>query len=72
MQNINERLSGVCPILPTPFCEDDTIDCGSLEREVNFLLDSGVSGIALFGNASEAFWPSPRLKSSRSQSLSCA
>ena len=55
MQNINERLSGVCPILPTPFCEDDTIDCGSLEREVNFLLDSGVSGIALFGNASEAF-----------------
>ena len=41
--------------LPTPFCEDDTIDCGSLEREVNFLLDSGVSGIALFGNASEAF-----------------
>ena len=55
MQNINERLSGVCPILPTPFCEDDTIVCGSLERDVNFLLDSGVSGIALLVNSSEAF-----------------
>ena len=37
MQNINERLSGVCPILPTPFCEDDTIDCGSLERALEVL-----------------------------------
>lgn len=55
MQGTNNRLSGVCPILPTPFTEDDVLDIESLKREVNFLLATGVSGIALFGNASEAF-----------------
>ena len=49
------KLSGVCPILPTPFDEKDRLDEESLVRVVRFLLDAGVSGIALFGNASEAF-----------------
>ena len=55
MQEKDKRLSGICPILPTPFTEDDVLDTESLKREVNFLLEAGVSGIALFGNASEAF-----------------
>lgn len=53
--NTNYRLHGVYPILPTPFLEDDTIDTKSLVRIVRFLLDAGVNGISLFGNASEAF-----------------
>ena len=51
----NERLQGVCPILPTPFLEDGSIDVQGVRNEVNFLLKAGVTGIALFGNASEAF-----------------
>ncbi len=49
------RLKGVCPILPTPFDENNHLDERSLIREVRFLLEAGVQGIALFGNASEAF-----------------
>lgn len=56
------KLSGVCPILPTPFNEDGSVDCESLRREVQFLIDSGVRGIALFGNASEAFALTPSEK----------
>ena len=48
-------INGVCPILPTPFDDNNVVDVLSLKREVQFLLASGVSGIALFGNASEAF-----------------
>lgn len=49
------NLSGVCPILPTPFDENNQLDEASLIRVVHFLMDAGVNGIALFGNASEAF-----------------
>jgi len=35
--------------------EDNTIDVQGLRKEVNFLIKAGVTGIALFGNASEAF-----------------
>lgn len=52
---LTKRLQGVCPILPTPFWEDNTIDVQGLRKEVNFLIKAGVTGIALFGNASEAF-----------------
>jgi len=53
---MNEKtLRGVCPILPTPFLEDGSIDEQGLRNEVNFMIKAGVSGIALFGNASEAF-----------------
>ena len=52
---LTKRLQGVCPILPTPFLEDNTIDVQGLRNEVDFLIRAGVTGIALFGNASEAF-----------------
>ena len=49
------KLCGVCPILPTPFDENGAVDEESLVRVVGFLIDAGVHGIALFGNASEGF-----------------
>jgi len=52
---MENRLQGVCPILPTAFHEDGTLDLAGICREVDFLLRAGVDGIALFGNASEAF-----------------
>ena len=52
---LTKRLEGVCPILPTPYLEDGTIDTQGLRNEVNFMIKAGVTGIALFGNASEAF-----------------
>lgn len=52
---LTTRLEGVCPILPTPYLEDGSIDCESIRNEVNFMIEAGVTGIALFGNASEAF-----------------
>ena len=55
MSNLNKKLTGVCPILPTPFDEENHVDVESLKRVVRFMLDCKVTGIALFGNASEAF-----------------
>lgn len=52
---MEKRLQGVCPILPTAFHDDGSLDTASIRREVDFLLRAGVDGIALFGNASEAF-----------------
>ena len=51
----DERLKGICPILPTPFLDNGEVDYESLKNLVEFMLAAGVSGIALFGNASEAF-----------------
>lgn len=52
---MERKLTGVCPILPTPFDGENKIDVESLKRVVRFMLECKVSGIALFGNASEAF-----------------
>ncbi|MCX6552074.1 MAG: dihydrodipicolinate synthase family protein, partial [Acidobacteria bacterium] len=49
------RFEGIFPIVNTPFCEDGTIDIDSQLRLVRFLLDAGVHGLALFGNASEGY-----------------
>ena len=55
MSGMKKQLTGVCPILPTPFDENNRVDELSLRRVIRFMLDCGVDGIALFGNASEAF-----------------
>lgn len=55
MWDKREKLKGVCPILPTPYCKDGSVDCEGVRREVDFLIRAGVTGIALFGNASESF-----------------
>lgn len=46
---------GLIPILATPFNPDGTLDLPSLRRLTEFCLESGVDGVAVNGNASEAF-----------------
>ncbi len=55
MQHSNETLRGICPILTTPFLEDGSVDYPSLRNVVALMLEAGVHGIALFGNASEGY-----------------
>lgn len=48
-------VSGLVPILATPFGMDGSLDLPSLRRLTEFCLESGVDGVAVNGNASEAF-----------------
>lgn len=48
-------LKGNVPILATAFDDNGDVDFASIERLVRFLLDQGVDGLALFGNASEGY-----------------
>lgn len=48
-------LSGVVPILATPFDEHGALDEASLGRLVDYEVSAGASGLAIFGMASEAF-----------------
>jgi 4-hydroxy-tetrahydrodipicolinate synthase len=48
-------LEGVYPIVVTPFLEDGSIDYDSLDRLIDHLLEQGVHGLGLFGNASEGY-----------------
>ena len=51
-------LSGVIPPVCTPLTSDFEVDVPSLERLVDFLIDSGVSGLFALGSTSEvAFLP---------------
>ena len=42
----DRSMTGVYPILSTPFRKDSTIDYEDLEREVEWFIDSGVHGMA--------------------------
>jgi 4-hydroxy-tetrahydrodipicolinate synthase len=46
-------LSGVFPVLPTPFLDDGQPDLASLRRLVDYLVGAGVDGITFPGVASE-------------------
>lgn len=46
---------GLVPILATPFGPDGALDLPSLRRLTEFQLSSGVTGVAVFGMASEGF-----------------
>ncbi|MBM7341563.1 dihydrodipicolinate synthase family protein [Pantoea coffeiphila] len=48
-------LKGNVPILATAFDEQGQLDLASVERLVTFLLQQGIDGLALFGNASEGY-----------------
>ncbi len=48
-------VSGLVPILATPFDESGALDTASLSRLVDFQLWCGVDGVATFGMASEGF-----------------
>lgn len=47
--------SGAVPVLATPFLPDETLDVDSLRRVVRLQLAAGVTGVAVFGMASEGF-----------------
>lgn len=48
-------LSGVFPIAPTSFFEDESIDFESQARVIEFLIDAGVDGICILANYAEQF-----------------
>ena len=41
------RLAGVLPVFQTPFHDDERIDSATLEKEINWLFDSGADGIVM-------------------------
>jgi 4-hydroxy-tetrahydrodipicolinate synthase len=48
-------LSGLIPILATPFTDEGELDLPSLRRLTEWQLSSGADGVAVFGMASEGF-----------------
>ncbi|MGN6032612.1 MAG: dihydrodipicolinate synthase family protein [Thermomicrobiales bacterium] len=48
-------LTGVFPIAPTPFHDDESIDFASQDRVIDYLIDAGVDGICILANYSEQF-----------------
>lgn len=46
--------TGVYPILPTPFREDESVDLDSFARIVTFMKDVGVDGVTILGVLGEA------------------
>jgi 4-hydroxy-tetrahydrodipicolinate synthase len=47
-------LAGYCPIIPTPYTEDNQIDLDSLRRLTHYLADNGAQGMSPNGGDSEA------------------
>ena len=48
------RLTGVIPILATPFHDDETLDHASLTRTIQFVAATGVSAVTLLGVLGES------------------
>src|SRR5829696_2161845 len=51
----SEPLHGCIPILVTPFADDGSLDFESLEREIEWVLEEGASGVACVAIASEGY-----------------
>lgn len=49
------KLHGCIPIIVTPFNADGSLDLGSLEREVEYVIGEGASGVAALALASEGY-----------------
>jgi 2-keto-3-deoxy-L-arabinonate dehydratase len=52
---VHRQLSGLVPVLATPFTENGELDLPSLRVLTDFQLTAGAAGIAVFGLASEGF-----------------
>jgi 4-hydroxy-tetrahydrodipicolinate synthase len=50
---MTERLTGILPVLPTPFGADDAVDAAALRRAVRFAIQADVDGVVFPGFASE-------------------
>ena len=48
-------LTGVVPVVPTIFHDDQAVDLGGTARVVDYLIDAGVDGLCLLANYSEQF-----------------
>ena len=48
-------LTGVVPVVPTIFHDDETVDLDGTARVVDYLVDAGVDGVCLLANYSEQF-----------------
>ena len=53
MPNADAVLSGVFPVLATPFREDDSVDPVGLKRIVDLVITAGANGVVYPANASE-------------------
>ena len=51
----NTELSGVCPIVDTPFTDNGDVDYDSLDNLCATLIENGCDALALFGFASEFY-----------------
>ncbi len=49
------QLTGVVPVVPTVFHDDERLDLDGTARVVDYLLDAGVDGLCLLANYSEQF-----------------
>ncbi|MFZ5555512.1 MAG: dihydrodipicolinate synthase family protein [Pseudomonadota bacterium] len=47
-------ISGVWPILPTPFHDDESLDLDSLQRTIRFMAGVGVQGVTVLGVLGES------------------
>ncbi len=50
---MNRLLTGILPVLPTPFDEHNSVDPDAMRRLVKFALEAGVGGVVFPGFASE-------------------
>jgi 4-hydroxy-tetrahydrodipicolinate synthase len=54
MTNVRNKFRGVYTIASTPFLDDGSIDEHSMDRMIDFFLQSGVAGITVLGQMGEA------------------
>ena len=52
---LRRPLTGVVPVVPTVFHEDETLDLAGTARVVDYLIDGGVDGVCLLANFAEQF-----------------
>jgi 2-keto-3-deoxy-L-arabinonate dehydratase len=50
-----DALTGIVPVVPTIFHDDETVDLDGTARVVDYLVDAGVDGLCLLANYSEQF-----------------
>ena len=56
---MSEMLTGILPVLPTPFTADGDVDLGAMPELVRYACDAGVGGVVFPGFASEVEHLSP-------------
>ena len=55
MTTHDAKIDGVVPVIPTPFCQDESIDYKALAACVHFAVECGVSAVCLPAYGSEFY-----------------